>query len=106
MDKSLAGLIAAASVLASPAVTPADAATGATAMQATSYSDLLKPIPNALALLRESDSAASLDGTAESRAAVQDVQYWYYNRRRYHHHHHHHRYWYHHHHHYHHHHNT
>jgi hypothetical protein len=101
MDKTLAGLIGAAGALA--ASVSAQAATVANpgiedVMQAGSYADLLKPIPNASALLRASDAAQ-----AEASPKVLEVQYYHH-----HHHHHHHRYWrrpvYHHHHHHHHHH--
>ncbi len=86
MDKTLAGLIGAASALAASA--SAQAATVANpgiedAMHAASYADLLKPIPNAAELLRASDAAQ-----AEAAPKVMEVQYYYH-----HHHHHHHRYW-------------
>ena len=100
MDKSLAGLIGAVGALA--AIAPAQAATdtGAAlneAMQVNSYADLLKPIPNAVAL-----RAAFAESQAQAEAAPELMQVQYY----YHHHHHHHRYFhrrfYHHHHHHHH----
>ena len=97
MDKKLAGLLGVASVLALPAAHASTAVPQSldAAMQANSYSDLLKPIPNAVELL-----AASSQVPAESEAdsAIQEVQYWYrhhhhhhhWRRRRWHHHHHHH----------------
>jgi hypothetical protein len=90
MDKTVAGLLGAVTALA---VTPSQAAAptplGAdAAMHAHSYADLLKPIPNALALLKASATAearASVGAPApEGEATLQDVQY-------HHHHHHHHR---------------
>ena len=107
MDKSLAGVIGAVTALAAAA--PLQAANAApptmdAAMQASSYADLLNPIPNALALLKAS-GAAETQGTegaaSESEATVQQVQYHhhhhhhhrYFRRRRYHHHHHHHAYY-------------
>ena len=108
MDKNIAGLIGAVSALV--AVAPAHAATGRlvtveSAMQASSYADLLKPIPNALAVLKEltaaqAESAAGGTGTG-SPAMIQDVQliiqvphhhhhHHHYRRRHHHHHHHHH----------------
>ncbi len=98
MDKTLAGLLGAVGVLAVGA--PAHAAAAihpslAETMQAASYADLLKPIPNATALLQASDAQLAEAPQAE----VMTVQYYhhhhhhhhrYYRRRYYHHHHHHH----------------
>jgi hypothetical protein len=83
VDKTIAGLIGAVGTLA--AVSPSQAAPAAAAgideaMHAASYADLLKPIPNATALLRASDARA-----AEAPAKLLEVQYYY----RHHHHHHH-----------------
>ena len=92
MDKTLAGVLGAITVLAAQAqAAPAAPPTLDAAMQASSYADLLRPIPNAAALL-----AAEPD--AEPAATVQTVQYHHHHhhhryRRRYHHHHHHHRYY-------------
>jgi len=120
MDKTVAGLIGAVTLLA--AADPAQAAMPApggleAAMRAGSYADLLKPIPNSVALLKESDEAAAkaelLPAAAVGEARVQEAQYYYHHHHHhhgfyppfYHHHHHHHRYYrrYHHHHHHHHH---
>lgn len=119
MDKTVAGLIGAVTLLA--AANPAQAAMPVAtdlkaAMQAESYADLLKPIPDAVALLRESDAAEAkaelLAPASEGEATVQEAQYYYphhhhhhrFYRRFYHHHHHHHRFFrrFHHHHHHHH----
>ena len=121
MDKTVAGLIGAVTLLAAvdPALAAMPAPTGLkAAMQAESYADLLKPIPNAVALLKESDAAAAkaelLAPATEGEATVQEAQYYYHHhhhhhhhrfyRRFYHHHHHHHRFFrrFHHHHHHHH----
>jgi hypothetical protein len=102
MDRNVAGLLGAMGVLA--ATVPAHAATSAPlavddSMQVTSYSDLLKPIPNALALMKAASAAGNEPGSSgpafEPEATVQDVQFHHhhhhrYRRRRYHHHHHHH----------------
>jgi hypothetical protein len=110
MDKTLAGLIGAAGAAAATIVAPVSAS-AATAgnpgiedvMHARSYADLLKPIPNAAALLRQSDAALSSSLT-DAPAKLYEVQYYHhhhhrYHRRpilrrifhgRYHHHHHHH----------------
>ncbi|MCJ2072017.1 hypothetical protein MKK75_24985 [Methylobacterium sp. J-030] len=117
MDKTVAGLVGAVTLLA--AVDPALAAAAPpvrlqAAMQAESYADLLKPIPDAVALLKESDAtvqAEPLAAASEGDATVQQAQYYHHHHHHhrffrpfYHHHHHHHRYFrrYHHHHHHHH----
>ena len=110
MDKSVAGAIGAVGVLMAAA--SAQAATFRpvsveAAMQADSYADLLKPIPNALALLQAASAAPADTASApaaDGEATAETVQYYVYH---HHHHHHHHRYYrrrYHHHHHHHHHH--
>jgi hypothetical protein len=108
MDKTLAGLIGAAGLLATSAqaATPPPV-TISDVMQVQSYADLLKPIPNATELLRASDAAQAriAESDAAGEAKITPVQWWWYDRRyRYHHHHHHRYWWYHHHHHHHHHH--
>ena len=92
MDKTLAGLIGAVGALA--VATPAQAAplrapTLDEVMRAESYADLLKPIPNAAAVLQASDEAARSEA-ARSEADVLEVQYYYHH---HHHHHHHNRYY-------------
>ena len=100
MDKTVAGLIGAVTALA--AAVPSQAATAVplnveAAMQASSYADLLRPIPNALALLKASatvEANAALGAPAsEGQPTVQEVQYHHHHhhhyRRRHHHHHHH-----------------
>ncbi len=99
MDKSLAGLIGAVGALAAIApaqAMPASHVPAQDAMQVASYSDLLKPIPNALELLKAQE-------TADGDAVLVPVQiiigghprryhhhHSHYRRRVYHHHHHHH----------------
>jgi hypothetical protein len=85
MDKTLAGVIGAVGALVATA--PAHAAIAApvtvrAAMQADSYADLLRPIPNALALLQAEELAPD-EPVAGGEAKVELVQY-------HHHHHHHH----------------
>lgn len=100
MDKKIAGLIGAVTALASFDVAHAATVTQyKDAMTVNSYDDLLKPIPNATALLKTSDAVLADEAAAE-QPKVELAQF-------YHHHHHHHRWWrrwYHHHHHHHHHH--
>jgi len=106
MDKNVAGLIGAMGALVAGTAlgTTAGSATAqaatagpvavSAAMQASSYADLLKPIPNALALLKEQAPTE-----AESPAEIQQVEFFrhhhhhhhhHHHRRRHHHHHHHH----------------
>ena len=115
MDKTIAGLLAVASVVAVPAAHAANAVPTNLegALRADSYADLLTPIPNAAALLKASAAAPAVP---EADPMVQQAQlrvyvgppapvyyppYYYYR-----HHHHHHHHWYHHHHHHHHHHHN
>ncbi len=99
MDKSLAALIGAVGALA--VAGPAHAATSAAlqnVMQANSYADLLKPIPNALALRQALAEAPPTEQPAAAEPEVMPVQYYrdrhhhhHHRYRRRHHHHHHHR---------------
>jgi hypothetical protein len=100
MEKKVAGLLGAVSALAM--IAPAHATTAApvnveAVMQAGSYADLVRPIPNAVAVLQAVDAAAAeaLPLASEGEATVQPVQYYHHH---HHHHHHHHRYYHHHHH--------
>jgi hypothetical protein len=93
MDKKIAGLLGAVAAFATM-----DAAQAASAptqnpaeiLKASSYGDLLAPIPNAVALLRAVDMAgaanAGVTEQSELSSGVQVAQYYQ------HHHHHHHRY--------------
>ena len=82
MDKKIAGLLGAAAALTAANSAQAATQVAATELQpAASYSDLLEPVPNALALLKTEDT----QGTA-TRANDQ-------TRLAQHHHHHHHRWW-------------
>jgi hypothetical protein len=104
MDKKIAGLVGAISAGASLDI--AHAAQAATPnvteiLRAQSYEELLKPIPNAVALLRAADAArpGGVRGEADSGPApnVQQAQYYPYyypyGYPYYHHHHHHHSYY-------------
>jgi hypothetical protein len=109
VDKTIVGLVGAISTVAAVGVAPTNTAQASPAaspglaevMRVEAYEDLLKPIPNAVALLREDETMRAQAGEATTKG---DVQLAYH-----HHHHHHHRWWrrwhrYHHHHHHHHHH--
>lgn len=101
MDKNVIYLLGAVGALASVAPAHAEMAPIGNALKpAASYSDLLKPIPNALDVLQRQAAAADTAPDAET-PSVQNVQFFphhhhhhhrYHRRRRphYHHHHHHH----------------
>ncbi len=105
MDKTLIGMVAAIGAMA-PLAAHADVSTTevSASMEASSFSELLKPIPNALAILKAVDEQETVNPTPEG---VQDdgvmmAQYHHHHHHHhhhhyYHHHHHHHHYWYHHH---------
>lgn len=90
MDKKIVGLLGAVAGLAltgsaqaaiSPAPSPSEA------LRASTYSDLLAPIPNAAALLKADDDARAQQPNPEPADDVQVAQFY---RPFYHHHHHHH----------------
>ena len=93
MDKKTAALLGAFGALAAGPAAMAEPFALQNVMHAASYAELLRPIPNAGALLRASDKAM-----AEAPAAVEMVQFHHHHhhryhrryRRRHHHHHHHH----------------
>lgn len=95
MDKKLAGLLGAAAALTT--MTGVNTAAVATTLQATSYAELLNPVPNAVAQLIADDEARA----ARSRSGEVDVaqiqvevdhhhhhHHRYHRRHRHHHHHH------------------
>ncbi len=89
MDKTVAGLIGAVAALSaapSQAASPAPQSIEA-AMQAASYADLLKPIPNARQLL---DSSQGEAGVQTVQLVVVQPHHHHYHHRRHHYHHHHH----------------
>ena len=102
MDKNVAAVIGAVGALA--LADPSHAAVSApvepdNVMRVNSYADLLKPIPNAVAL-RQALAEARAAEAATAEPEMMTVQYYHhhhhhhhhhhYYRRRYHHHHHHH----------------
>jgi len=92
MDKKIVGLAGAMTSLAS--MHPAEAAlvqSETEIMNPRSYSELLQPIPNAVALLKAVDraNAARAEAEAKRKPNVRLAQYYYYP-----HHHHHHNYYY------------
>ena len=92
MDKNLAGLIGAMGALAVSMPQPAASAPLdlEAALQASSYADLLKPIPNALALWKATP-AVDVQSDETDGARVETVQY--HDHHHHHHHHHHRRHW-------------
>ena len=88
MDNKIIGLLGVMSLVgtmdAALAATPADSSKGALP-EAGSYSELLDPIPNAVALLAAADAQAPRAGEKAPQEGVQVAQ-------NYHHHHHHQRY--------------
>lgn len=85
MDKTITGLLGAAAALTTLSAAQAKPVEPAASPAATSYAQLLEPIPNALALQKADDARRA---ESPSSGDVQLAQ-WYY---REHHHHHHHRY--------------
>lgn len=93
MDKKIAGLLAAVAGLAltgsaQAAIPPAPDASQA--LQASSYGDLLAPIPNAVALMKADDAARAQTAQTPNSEPASDVQVAQFYRPFYHHHHHHH----------------
>jgi hypothetical protein len=93
MDRKTTGLLGAVAGLATMGVAQAAIPAGSDpseAPQAASYSDLLAPIQNAVALMRADDAARMQEPGAEASGDVQLAQGYYYAPPVYHHHHHHH----------------
>jgi hypothetical protein len=89
MDKKLAGLLGAAAALTT--MTGANAATPAPALQATSYAELLNPVPNAVAqLIADDEARATRSRDGEVDVAQADHHHHHQHRRRHKTHHHHH----------------
>jgi hypothetical protein len=89
MDKKIAGLLGAAAALT--VVNSAQAAAPATSAiePAASYRDLLEPVPNALALLKNDDTQGTESRTdGQTRLAQHHHHHHHRYYRRYHHHHH------------------
>ena len=93
MEKTVAGLIGAVGALvAGPAAQAAivPPATLEATMQAGSYSDLLKPIPNALALRAAFAQQSRIPPAAGANSAIRRVEDHHHHHHHDHHHHHHH----------------
>ncbi len=85
MDKTITGLLGAAAALTTLSAAQAKPIEPAAPPPATSYADLLQPVPNALALQKADDARRD---EAIPRGEVRLAQWF----REHHHHHHHHRY--------------
>ena len=83
MDKKLAGLLGAAAALTTMTAAQAAPAREPELPAATSYRDLLDPIPNALPLLKADDQRLAQSGTTKTAQVVVGHHH-------HHHHHHHH----------------
>jgi hypothetical protein len=70
MDKKLVGVLGAAAALTTVGVAQAAPASGPELPQATSYRDLLEPIPNSLPLLRADDARLAETGTVKMAQVV------------------------------------
>ena len=70
MDKKLAGLLGAAAALTTMTAAQAAPARGSELPRATSYRDLLDPIPNALPLLKADDQRLAQSGTTRTAQVV------------------------------------
>jgi hypothetical protein len=105
MDKRLAGLLGAAAAVTAASAAPAAAPAQSTELApATSYRELLEPVPNALAALMADEtsqetSQAKAPASGETKLAYHHHHHHHGWWRRHHHHHHHHHWWRHHHHH-------
>jgi hypothetical protein len=100
MDKRIAGLLGAAAALTAVNTAPAATAGQETGFApATSYRELLDPIPNAATVLKAADEAQRTEAPAggETRLAYHHHHHHHHWWRRHHHHHHHHHRWHHHH---------
>jgi hypothetical protein len=100
MDKKLAGLLGAAAALTTMSAAQAAPAVGPELQQATSYRDLLDPIPNALPLLKADDQRLAQNAGTRTAQVVVGHHHHHHGARvyvrvgprahRHHHHHHHH----------------
>ena len=71
MDKKMAGLLGAAAAITTIASAQAAPAPRAPLAPASSYADLLEPIPNAMAALMDDDAARSQAGSGAKLELVQ-----------------------------------
>jgi hypothetical protein len=94
MDKKIAGLLGAAATLATVSGSQAAVPTQANEpAAATSYRDLLNPVPDAVAALQADDWQLAEKRVGETQTAQIVVRRRYYYHHHHHHHHHHHRYY-------------
>lgn len=84
MDKKIAGLLGAVAAVSTMGSAQASTVDPAAALRATSYADLLNPVPNAVELQIADDNARLAKSAGEVQVAQVEVRFG-------HHHHHHHR---------------
>jgi hypothetical protein len=98
MDKKIAGLLGAVAAISSMTSANAAAPGPAETLQATSYADLLNPVPNAVAQLIADDAARATRSRGGGELDVAQIRvvadhhhhhHRYHRRHRHHHHHHH-----------------
>jgi len=89
MDKKIAGLLGAAAAVATVGVANATDVQGTPQNPATSYRELLNPVPNAAAALKADDARrdAELRGTKVAQVSVTFGHHHHHHVRVYHHHH-------------------
>jgi hypothetical protein len=94
MDKKIAGLLGAVAAISSMTSAKAAAPGPTETLQATSYADLLNPVPNAVAQLIADDATRATRPRGGDELNVADHHHHhhhrYHRRHRHHHHHHHH----------------
>ena len=94
MDKKIVGLLGAAAAVTTMTGAQAVPAPSTEPAAATSYRDLLEPVPNALALLQADDArlakTPAAEGVQVARRHHHHHHHHHHGRRHHHHHHHHH----------------
>jgi hypothetical protein len=90
MDKRIAGLLGAAAALTAVSGAQAMTPQGTELAPAASYADLLQPVPNAVALLKDDDARLAQTPASGATRVAQAHHHHHHHRRRHHHHHHHH----------------
>jgi cobalamin biosynthesis protein CbiG len=90
MDKKIAGLLGAAAALTTMTAAQNAVAEPAPSALSVSYRDLLEPVPNALAALKEDDARLAKEKDGNTQLAQHHHHHHHHHRRHRHHHHHHH----------------
>ena len=95
MDKTLLGLIAAIGAMTPLSAAQADVSSSeySGVMEASSFAELLRPIPNAAAILKVADEQKTVSPDEGVQLAQDHHHHHHHRHRRRHHHHHHHHYY-------------